>query len=252
MCSIDLGTVRAAAAQMSPAPAILSLNPGTFEQVLDDVERVGRAIGMEREAREWIVRLRERAYRAEEYVNPYTAKPSVAFLEWTEPLFVGGHWTPQLVERAGGAHPLNPTKPVRGCRAAAGPIRADPAISRKERGGSWWSSLWLPRPEFVVVCPCGVGLEQAWEETARLAEKTWWKELSAVRGGRNGRVWLWWTGIRMFNRPGPRLVDGLEFLVGFVNGVDEVIPAGFPWRAVIDGGTGLYGLRDRAKLRPEV
>jgi len=225
VCSIDLGTVRAAAAEMSPAPAILSLNPGTFEQVLDDVERVGRAMGMEREARAWIVRLRERAYRAEEYVNAYAAKPSVAFLEWTEPLFVGGHWTPQLVERAGGSHPLNPTGPVEGAGAAEGPIGQTLRTAGKSMVVSA-EQLEASRPDFVVVCPCGLALEQAWEETGRLAEKHWWKELPAVGKGRVAVV----DGNQMFNRPGPRLVDGLEFLVGFVNGVEEMVPAGFPWR----------------------
>ena len=30
-------------------------------------------------------------------------------------------------------------------------------------------------------------------------------------------------------RPGPRLVDALEFLVGLLNDKPELIPAGFPW-----------------------
>src|SRR5262249_52332745 len=125
VCSIDLGTVRRAAERMSPRPAIVSLNPATIEGVLDDHLAVGRAVGLERQAEEVVVGLRGRMYAAMDHVNPYTDGPRVAFLEWPDPIFVGGHWTPQLIERAGGQHPLNPTRPVEsatGAGAAAGPI----------------------------------------------------------------------------------------------------------------------------------
>ncbi len=225
VCSIDLNTVRSVVAGMTRPPAIISLNPQTFEGVLDDVDVVGRAIGLERRAMDVTVALRERAYRAEEYVNPYADAPSVAFLEWTDPLFVGGHWTPQMVERAGGAHPLNPSVPVAGAGAAAGPIgqtlrRAGKSI----RIGV--EALVASKPEFIVVCPCGLTLEQAWKETKMIAGQAWWGGLPAVKNGRAAVV----DGNQMFNRPGPRLVDGLEFLVGFLNGREDVIPEGFPWR----------------------
>ncbi len=225
VCSIDLRTVRAAAAGFSPRPEIVSLNPQTFEGVLDDVGMVGRAIGMEARGDEHVVELRERAYRAEEYVNAYTAKPSVAFLEWTDPIFVGGHWTPQLVERAGGEHPLNPTSAVEGSGAGAGPIGQTLRRAGKSIRATV-DQLVASRPEFLIVCPCGLTLEQAWAETELLAGTDWWGTIPAVRGGRVGVV----DGNQMFNRPGPRLVDGLEFLVGFLNERPEVIPAGFPWR----------------------
>ncbi len=228
VCSIDLNTVRSVVAGMERRPAIVSLNPQTFEGVLDDLDVVGRAVGLERRAMEVTVALRERAYRAEEYVNPYADAPSVAFLEWTYPLFVGGHWTPQMVERAGGAHPLNPSVPVAGAGAAAGPIgqtlrRAGKSI----RIGV--EALVGSKPEYVVVCPCGLTLEQAWKETHVLAGQAWWSGLPAVKNGRVAVV----DGNQMFNRPGPRLVDGLEFLVGFLNGREDVIPEGFPWRRFV-------------------
>jgi ABC-type Fe3+-hydroxamate transport system substrate-binding protein len=225
VCSIDLGTVRGAAAGMDPRPSIVSLNPETFEGVLDDVLTVGAALGMEGRATEVTVGLRERAYRAEEYVNPYEHKPSVAFLEWTDPLFIGGHWTPQLIERAGGVHPLNPSVPVEGAGPGPGPIgqtlrRAGKSVRVPE------GVLAATRPEVLIVCPCGLTLEQAWAETDRLSGRGWWRDLPAVRSGRVAVV----DGSQMFNRPGPRLVEGLEFLVGLLTGRGEVIPAGFPWR----------------------
>lgn len=227
VCSIDLNTVRGVVAGMSPRPQVVSLNPTTIEAVLDDMLLIGRAIGMESEAAAVVSGLRERMYRAEEFVTPFAAAPTVAFLEWTDPIFVGGHWTPQLIERAGGLHPLNPTAAPESAGAAAGPIgqtlrAAGPSIRVPAE------VVAAIRPEFVVVCPCGLSLEDAWRETQLLAKQTWWRELPAVRAGRVAVV----DGNQMFNRPGPRLVDAFEWLVGWLNDRPEVIPAGFPWRAI--------------------
>jgi len=228
VCSIDLRSVRRAVDWMSPppkGPRVLSLNPMTVEAVLDDVLTIGDAVGMEAEAAAVVGSLRERMYRAEEFVTPFAAAPTVVFLEWTDPLFVGGHWTPQLIERAGGLHPLNPTAAPESAGAAAGPIgqtlrAAGPSIRVPPE------VVAAIRPEFVVVCPCGLSLEQAMHETQLLTEQAWWRELPAVRAGRVAVV----DGNQMFNRPGPRLVDAFEFLVGWLNDRPGVIPAGFPWR----------------------
>jgi ABC-type Fe3+-hydroxamate transport system substrate-binding protein len=225
VCSIDLETVRQAAASISPVPKVVSLNPQTFDDVLDDIMSVGEAVGMPKRSIEVVAGLRERASRAQEYVNPYTEPPSVAFLEWTDPLFVGGHWTPQLIERAGGAHPLNPSRPADGSGAAAGMI----GQTMRRAGKSIRVSpeqLTESRPEWLLVCPCGLTLDQAWRETELLSRHTWWGDLPAVRRGQVAVV----DGSQMFNRPGPRLVDGLEFLAGLIGERPGLIPANFPWR----------------------
>lgn len=225
VCSIDLRTVRAAIAPHGPPPRIISLNPTTFEGVFDDLLTIGQAIGMDDEALRLTVGLRNRVYRAEEFVNPYLDGPSVAFLEWTDPIFIGGHWTPQLIERAGGSHPLNPSVPIESAGAAAGPVgQTLRAAGKSVRVPE--EVLVASRPEALIVCPCGLSLEQAWTETACLAEKPWWRELPAVRAGRVAVV----DGSRMFNRPGPRLVEAMEWLVGWLNGRAEVMPVGFPFR----------------------
>lgn len=224
VCSIDLASVRGVADRLQPRPEIVSLNPGTLEAVLDDHLAVGRATGLEQDAEACVVRLRERLYRAAEYVTPFVDGPNVAFLEWTDPLFIGGHWTPQLIERAGGRHPLNPTQPVEGAGAAAGPIGETLRAAGK--------SVTVPpdvlaasRPELLIVAPCGLSLELALQETHGLADREWWRGLPAVQRGRVAVV----DGNQMFNRPGPRLVDAFEFLVGYLNDREELIPRGFPW-----------------------
>ncbi len=225
VCSIDPDAVRGAAARIDPRPGVLSLDPTTVEGVLDDVLRVGKALGREREAMHAVVALRERADRAMEHVNPYADGPVVGFMEWTDPIFTAGHWTVQLIERAGGRHPLNETVARPGSGAAVGPQQAERVAG---------ASISVPpevfvatRPEALVLAPCGLSLDRAWAETAKLAERAWFRDLPAVRAGRVAVV----DGNQMFNRPGPRLFDALEFLVGWLNGRDHLIPPDFPWRA---------------------
>ena len=227
VCSIDLATVRAAAQAMDPRPAIVSLNPTTLEGMMDDVMTVGRALGLHPAAREVVVRLRERLYRAEEFVNPYDAKPRVAFIEWTAPLFAAGHWTPQLIERAGGLHPLNPTLPAQGAGAGAGPIGQTLRAAGRSIAVTP-EALVASEPDRVIVCPCGLGLEQTRREFGVLSREPWWRKLPAARTREPGCVALV-DGNQYFNRPGPRLVDAFEFLVGWLNGRPGVIPHGFAW-----------------------
>ncbi len=224
VCSIDLAAVRRVAADL-PSPArVVSLNPTTFEGVLDDVLTVGAAIGMEVQSEQVLVRLRERFYRAAESVPAFIDGPSVAFLEWTDPLFAGGHWTPQLIERAGGRHPLNPTRPAPGVGSGVA-AQMDGRIAGPSRLISP-DELIRSRPEAIVICPCGFGLAAAERAAATLAAEPWWNDLPAVQSGRIAVV----DGNQMFNRPGPRLVEAFEWLVGWLNDRPDLIPPGFPWK----------------------
>jgi ABC-type Fe3+-hydroxamate transport system substrate-binding protein len=228
VCSIDVGTVRRVAAGMNPRPEVVSLNPQTIEGVLDDLYTVGQAVGMEDEAVEAVTRLRERMYAAGDYANPYAAGLSTAVLEWTDPLFVGGHWTPQLVERAGGSHPLNPTAPVAGAGGALGPIGQTQRAAGKSVTVTA-AQLVASLPEVIVIAPCGRTLAQARADAEELRAKArhqgWWDALPAVKNGKVAVV----DGNQFFNRPGPRLVDAFEWLVGLINDRPEVMPRGFLW-----------------------
>ncbi len=226
VCSIDLRSVRGVAATLDPAPEVIALNPETIEGVLDDLLTVGRAVGRAREASRAVVALSDRMLRAQEHVNAYEQGPVVGFMEWTDPIFVAGHWTVQLIERAGGRHPLNETVADDDAGSAAGLQQ-----SQRRAGRSIAVSpevFAATRPDCLVIAPCGLTLDQTRAEAARLHEKTWFRELPAVRAGRVALV----DGSAMFNRPGPRLVDAFEWLVGWVQGRPELIPDGFPWEAM--------------------
>lgn len=227
VCSIDLAAVRRAAEQLGRRRGqpveVLCLNPTTLEGVLDDVLRVGKAVGEPARALDELMGLRTRLIRAQECVSPYAAQPSVGLLEWTDPLFVAGHWTVQLIERAGGRHPLNETRAMPDAGAGAGLAqsmrRAGPAIRVTPE------ALAASEPQWLVVCPCGLTLEQTRREVDRLADRPWWGGLPAVGNGCVALV----DGSRFFNRPGPRLVDAFEWLVGWLNDRPELIADDFIW-----------------------
>lgn len=211
VCSVDLRSVQRVAAAMDPRPAVVSLNPSTLWDVLDDVLRVGEAVGRADAAQQAMVELRDRYWSAVDFVNAYVPGPEVLFLEWCDPPFGGGHWTPALIEAAGGRHSLG---------AAGGKSRQ---LTPEE--------IIAAAPDRVVICPCGFGLDRALQELDVLKGTRWWPLLPAVMDGGPGRIAVV-DGNQMFNRPGPRLVDAFCWLVGWLQDRPELVPEGFPAVAV--------------------
>lgn len=204
VCSIDLNTVRGAIAEMNPQPAIISLDPKSLEDIYDDLLTVGRAIDREQDAERAMVALRERYWTARDYVNPYLEGPEVAFLEWMDPPFVGGHWTPQLIRDAGGRHSLN-----------------EPGSKSRQVNAE---DLIESMPDRLIICPCGYSLDTVEARIDEAKKQSWWPLLPAVQEGRIALV----DGNEMFNRPGPRLVDAFCWLVSWLNDRPEVVPTNFP------------------------
>jgi ABC-type Fe3+-hydroxamate transport system substrate-binding protein len=231
VCSIDLRTVRALVSSMNPQPAVVSLNPRSVEGVFDDILSVGEAVGLRENAEQSMVELRERLHRAADFVNPYADVGNVVFLEWTDPLYIGGHWTPQLIERAGGRHSLNETRPMEGAGSGAGGQMAHRVAGKSIRVTP--EQVVDATPEWIVVCPCGLDLATTRDQARLLHAEDWWRELPAVRNRRVALV----DGNQMFNRPGPRLVDAFEWLVGWLNDLPDLIPDAFPWEPLHTGAT---------------
>ena len=207
VCSIDLGTVRSIVADLDPRPTIVSLDPYTVWDVLDDLLKVGRAVGLEPEAEAAMVAAREAYWTAVDFVNPYVPGPEILFLEWMDPPFVGGHWTPALIEHAGGRHSLN--EPGEKSRQ----VTAEDIVASQ--------------PDRVVICPCGYDLEAIRRELPELRRQDWWNALPAVADADPSSVMLV-DGNQMFNRPGPRLVDAFRWLVAWINDRPEVAPSDLP------------------------
>lgn len=218
VCSIDLRSVERIARTLPRVPRIINLNPTTVWQVLDDVLAVGEAVGRPKQSAAAATALRDRLWTASERGAPFVDGPSVLFLEWTDPPFVGGHWTPELITLAGGLHPLNAV----GCKSRV-------ATS---------AEIVASAPERIVVAPCGIPLAGIRAAMPALEITEWWGKLPAVKNARAAHARgelsdavMLVDGNQMFNRPGPRLVDALEWLAAWLNERPEHMPANFPAEA---------------------
>ena len=190
VCAVSTTLVEEAVSRLDPRPEILSMNPTSLGDVLDETVRVGEALGRGEETRRKVSALRDRLSRVEEAVEGLP-KPRVACIEWLDPLFSAGHWVPEMVRLAGGEEVLaSPGEPS---------ARLSPeAVS-------------AAGPEVVVLMPCGFGVERTVEEARSL------RSLSYI----SGRVWAV-DANSYFSRPAPRLVDGVEVLARILH------PEAFP------------------------
>jgi iron complex transport system substrate-binding protein len=182
VCAVSYDDVKAVAERIEPAPRVLSLDPHTLGEVLGDVRTLAEAT----DARDAGVDLvQDAASRIDAVRLAVRAQPPVrvAALEWLDPVFVAGHWTPQLIEYAGGIDVL-------GLAGEHSEVRS-------------WEAVAAARPEVVVVMPCGYDAERALEEAYEFAD-----ELAEIGARRIVAV----DAAAYFSRPGPRLVDGLELL----------------------------------------
>ncbi len=189
VCAASLSDVEAALeAWTGSRPRIVSLDPRTLDDTWADVERVGRALGVGARGRALARELRSRADALTARAAAAGGTPSVACVEWIDPLMAAGNWMPELVERAGG-------------RSLFGaPGEHSPWLE--------WSALRAADPDVVVLLPCGFDLARTRTELAPLRSQPGFESLRAVR---EGRVYLT-DGNQYFNRPGPRLIDSLEIL----------------------------------------
>lgn len=187
-CAITPSQIQRAIHALPSRPRVLSLNASTLEEVLADVERIGEAIGRQQEASLLVEQLRARLHAVLLQVAHAKKHPRVACLEWLDPLFTAGHWVPEMVASAGGVDVLG---------TAGSPSTA-----------ITWKKVCAAKPEVLVIMPCGFPIARTRGEITRLTKRPGWKSLPAVK---TGQVFLA-DGPAYFNRPGPRLIDGIELL----------------------------------------
>ena len=188
VCAPTLGDVEDVARHLPRHPEIVSLDPHRLGDVLEDIESIGRTCEIEDRAHAVVGRLRDRIERIRRVATRARERPKTLCLEWLDPLFLGGHWVPEMIELAGGVDAL-----------------ARPGEKSRRVGVSEISNA---SPEVAVLMPCGFDLERTCLEAPTVTKASWWLGLPAAR---TERVWLV-DGSSYFNRPGPRLVDGLEIL----------------------------------------
>ena len=186
-CEVDAPTVGRAVAAMPAQPEILILNPRALPDIFDTIYRIGSAAGAGNKANALVAALQKRVDAVAAALPPVSCHPRVFSLEGINPLVVGGHWIPDLLERAGGA--VGPFRP--GCPAS----RID------------WQEVTDYAPEKLFIDLCSSDLARQRREVSWLAAQPGWPELPAVAAG---EVYL--IDHAYFSIPGPRIVTGLEIL----------------------------------------
>jgi iron complex transport system substrate-binding protein len=181
VCAVSYDDVRALADRLPTQPEVLSLDPTTLGEVLADIPRLAEAAGVAEAGEHLVEELGERLEAVESAVDG-ARRPRVVALEWLDPIFIGGHWVPQMIELAGGEDMLG--------------------LPGEKSRTAEWGDVEAVEPEVVVSMPCGYYAEQVAAETMR------WRRHLAQIGGRVVAV----DAAAYFSRPGPRLVDGVELL----------------------------------------
>ena len=181
VCAVAGGEVHQLTAAMHPAPQVLSLEAQDLEGIWTDIRRVGQALDLEDEADELVLGLRTRMRRL--LPAGLTKAPRVLCIEWLDPLYLAGHWVPELVTAAGGLD-----------------IGARPGSHSAPRQ---WRELSGLKPDHIVVMLCGFGIDRA------RAELTSLQDSEALELLRQAPVWII-DGNAYTSRPGPRVVDGAQ------------------------------------------
>ncbi|HSA57546.1 MAG TPA: ABC transporter substrate-binding protein [Gemmatimonadaceae bacterium] len=184
VCAVSESDVRALATRLPSAPSVVTLRADSFDGVFADIERVGEAIGLPEEAVELVMGLRTRLGRVHDTLRrAHAPRPRAMVIEWLDPVFVAGHWVPEIVRRAGGV-----------------PLLVQPGEHSRT---STPREVQAFAPEVLLIAPCGFRIERAARDArATLASEDWhWT--------RDRRVWAL-DGNGLTSRPGPRLVNGVE------------------------------------------
>lgn len=196
VCAVDTLLVEEALGEVGLDCEVLTTDPHSLGDVMGDIERIGGAIGQEQQADALVTRMQERIESVKSHARTAVdvrGRPRVAVLDWMDPVMVAGHWVPEMVVWAGGSYGL-----------------ADAGARSRPRE---WQAIRNYDPEILAVAPCGFELDQTLENKRDIIDRPGWPELAAVS---KGQVHAF-DGHHYMNRPGPRLVDTLEYLAGVIH-----------------------------------
>lgn len=185
VCAVNAATARAA---LPDGAQLLSLDATDFAGLWRDITRVAHAAKVPDRAQVLATHLQTRLARVEEYVRDKT-RPNVLVLEWSEPPFLGGHWVPEIIARAGGVHvPSQENAPSR--RAS-------------------WDEISACAPDFVLLAPCGYDLDQTLDQGRDLLRDE--PRFASLRASREKRVWAT-NATHLFSRCTPEIVRAVEIV----------------------------------------
>ena len=194
VCAVNESDVEAAVADwLGTRPRIVSLAPYALADLFEDMQRVADALGAHQRGVELNSRLRARMAEITAKAKNAATKPSLATIEWIDPMMAAGNWMPELIEQAGGTN-------LFGCAGKHSPWMKFDELTAKD-------------PDAILVAPCGFSIARTMEETDLLTRQAGWSELRAVR---DGKIFVA-DGNQYFNRPGPRIVESLEILAEIIH-----------------------------------
>jgi iron complex transport system substrate-binding protein len=172
---------------------IISLQPNSLADIFNDIKTVADGLNATDTADILLEELNERIDIIRHKLKFSENKPTVACIEWLQPMMLSGNWVPELVNIAGGISVL------------AEPGKHSPYIQ--------WEDLRAQDPDVIVVMPCGFSIERTLKEIDLLLQLPGFNEIKAVK---NNRVYIA-DGNQYFNRPGPRIVDSIEILAEIIH-----------------------------------
>ena len=202
VCAVAEEEVRSAACNLPGKPRVVNLEPTTLAGVLESLELVAQAAGAPDLARSAIAELRARINAVAQRSAIINSRPSVLLLEWLDPPFSCGHWSPELVQLAGGQEVLG--------------------VAGERSRTLEWSEVLAAQPEVILIACCGFSIERTMQDVPGLVARTGYADLPAVR---QRRVYVV-DGSAYFSRPGPRLVDSLEILAHALDSGVHRLPSG--------------------------
>ena len=211
VCAVAESEVNAAVCMLPGRPTVINLEPTRLADIFDCLSQVGRAAGADRQAKEAIDRLRARVTTVASRTEQVTSPTKVLLLEWIDPPFSSGHWSPELVRLAGGTEVIGregqPSRTVH------------------------WDEIVAADPDVIIIACCGFDIARTRTDIPIMAAYPGFQELSCVR---SGRVYLM-DGNAYFSRPGPRLVDSLEILAHTLHPTVHPLPVGLPSAEQLSG-----------------
>ena len=204
VCAVSGNDVARAIGTLTGDPQVVNLEPICLSDVLDTVDLLAQAANCVEQGDRYRAELQERIDAVTERSKAVTNRPRVALLDWLEPLFDGGHWSPEIIDLAGGE-----------------PCFGDKQEPSQRRS---WAQLIDAQPDYIVVALCGFNIERSMQDVEAFLACDGFTELRSIK---KTTVFLV-DGNAYFSRPGPRLVDALEIMAHALHPDIHPLPTALP------------------------
>jgi len=193
VCAVGYGTVARLADTLSNRPQVVNLEPSSLSDIFDDIRRVANTCNVMDRAEKMVARLSMRVENVWKRAAKIPERPSCLLMEWVDPPFISGHWSPELVEIAGGHDPLG--------------RKHQPSVRIK------WEAILAAQPDIIVLALCGYDVHRAQRDYEQLRRFPKFDSLPAAQNNQIHVV----DASAYFARAGPRIVDSLEILAGIIH-----------------------------------